>query len=146
MIVDHIAKLGLGLALAVSWAGQAQAGPCLGYEPQSVTLTGVITRHMNYGPPNYGEDPAHDEKETYWRLDLAKPICVKGDSADPSKDANTEDERNIRHLEIVYSNGYPVGPGWVGHRVTVTGTLFHRITGHHHTTVLITAVKTIKAS
>jgi hypothetical protein len=114
---------------------------CLEYEPKTVTLTGTITAHMNYGPPNYGEDPAHDMKEHYWRLDLDKPICVNGSGRD---DPEMQGELGVKHLQIVYMNGYPTGGGWVGHRVSITGTLFHQISGHHHTRVLITADKTVK--
>jgi hypothetical protein len=99
---------------------------------------------MDYGPPNFGEDPVHDAKETYWRLDLKEPICVKGD--DPKADTpDIEAASGVRHLQIVYLNGYPKGGGWVGRRVIVTGTLSHAITGHHHTTVLITAERTDRA-
>ena len=48
------------------------------YEPDTVRLTGRIERHMYYGPPNFGEDPAHDEKEVGFYLGLAAPICAEG--------------------------------------------------------------------
>jgi hypothetical protein len=120
---------------------EAARSDCVDYEPKTVTLTGTITAHMDYGPPNFGEDPAHDAKEHYWRLDLDKPICVNGSERD---DPEMQGERNIKHLQILYLNEYPAGGDWVGHRVSITGTLFHRISGHHHTRVLITAAKTEK--
>ena len=106
-----------------------------------VTLTGTITRHMEYGPPSYGEDPVHDAKEVYWYLELDHPICANGkDEGSP----DMQGEKDVRKLQIVYLNGYPKGHGWVGHRASITGTLFHAISGHHHTDVLITARRTTK--
>ena len=104
-----------------------------------VTLTGTITQHTDFGPPNFGEDPAHDEKQRYWRPDLDNPICVNGKNEDsPDMDG----ESDVRNLQIVYLKGYPQGGDWAGHRASVTGTLFHAYNGHHHTTVLILAAKT----
>ena len=114
---------------------------CLDYEPAIVTLTGTITKHLEYGQPNYGEDPAHDAKERYWYLDLDNPICVNSGKNDVSLEP---EEKNVRRLQIVYMSGYPKGGDWINHRASITGTLFHAITGHHHTAVLITATKTIK--
>jgi len=113
---------------------------CLDYEPATDTLTGTITRHMEYGPPNYGEDPTHDAKELYWYLELDDPIRVNGREESPDMEA----EENIRKLQIVYLNGYPKDGDWIGHRASITGTLFHAISGHHHTNLLITADKTTK--
>ena len=116
----------------------AAGSKCLEYGPAIVTLTGTLARHLEYGPPNYGEDPAHDAKEVYWYLQLRDPICVNG-----KKDtAEMEDENNVRQVQIVYLNGYPKGDRWINHRASVTGTLFHAMTGHHHTKVLIEARKT----
>jgi Domain of unknown function (DUF4431) len=115
---------------------------CLDYEPAVVTLSGTITKHMNYGPPNYGEDPARDAKEFSWYLELDDPVCVNGKNDDSPEG---EAEKNVRKLQIVYLNGHPKGDGWINHRVSIEGTLFHAITGHHHTNVLIQADKTVKA-
>jgi hypothetical protein len=125
--------------LGASRASLAADGRCLEYVPAVVTLAGTITRHMGYGPPGFGEDPANDAKEHYWRLDLDKPICINGSGKD---DPNMQGERNVKHLEIVYENEYPTGGDWVGHRVSITGTLYHGFSGHHHTRVLITAAET----
>ena len=99
-------------------------------------MTGTITTHLEYGAPNFGEDPAHDAHELDWYLDLSKPICVAGKN-DTSPES--EAERGIRRLQIVFLRGQPSGAGWIGHGASVTGTLFHAISGHHHTKVLITA-------
>jgi len=96
---------------------------------------------MEYGAPGFGEDPVHDEKEVYWYLDLDTPICVNGGS----DDSFDEEESGIQRLQIVYGR-YPRGRGWIGHRVSIAGTLFHAENGHHHTKVLIQATKTEKLS
>jgi hypothetical protein len=137
----------ISLVPAIAMAGrlasasaQATESPCLEYGPAIVTLTGTITRHMEYGPPNYGEDPAHDERVVYWYLDVDKPICVNGKDGDTPE---MESERDVRRLQIVY-HGYPKGSGWIGHHVSITGTLFHAIWGRHFTKVLIDAMSTTK--
>lgn len=120
-------------------ASIAAARRCLEYGPASVALTGTIVRRMEYGPPNYGEDPAHDAREVYWYLQLHDPICVNG-KKDTSEEM--EEETNVRKVQIVYPNGYPEGDHWINHRASITGILFHAMTGHHHTKVLIEARKT----
>jgi hypothetical protein len=59
-------------------AQPAVRSSCLRHEPDTVRLTGRLERHMYYGPPNVGEDPAHDEQEVGFYLGLAAPICAKG--------------------------------------------------------------------
>lgn len=129
------AAVGIGLSLSFTDSAPAADNSCLPYGPAVVTLSGKITSHLEYGAPGYGEDPAHDAKDIYWYLDLAKPICVNGKDED-SPEMSSEDD--VRRIQIVFYHGYP-GPRkhWVGHRATITGTLFHSITGHHHTSVLI---------
>jgi hypothetical protein len=104
-----------------------------------VTLTGTITTHLEYGSPNFGENPKTDEKLWYWYLDLDKPICVNA-----KDDSWSEAETGMRRLQIVYVDGYPHGGRrqWIGHRATITGTLFHSDNGHHITKVLIKATRT----
>jgi hypothetical protein len=128
------------LPASASQAADATDPSCLEYEPAVVTLSGTITRHLEYGPPNYGEDPAHDEKGFYWFLDLDKPICVNGSDEDSPDE---EGETGVRRLQIVY-NRYPKGRGWIGHKASITGTLFHAHTAHHYTKVLIISDKTTK--
>jgi Domain of unknown function (DUF4431) len=70
---------------------------------------------------------------------LDDPICVNGKRNDSQ---DIEAEKDVRKVQIVYRNGYPKGGNWIDHRASITGTLFHAITGHHHTKVLIEAGKT----
>jgi len=102
----------------------ARAADCLAYEPATVTLTGVVTLAQGFGPPGFGEDPAHDKKETYALLTLDKPACVGG-----GKDPSDEDVAAIGAFQLVAKDGRRFDKKLVGRRVTVTGTLFHRVSG-----------------
>ena len=102
----------------------ARAADCLAYEPAKVTLTGVVTLAQGFGPPGFGEDPAHDKKETYALLTLDRPACVSGGA-----DASDEDVAAIGAFQLVSKDGKRFDRKLVGRRVTVTGTLFHRVSG-----------------
>ena len=63
--MHHTALLtALLVAAAPAAARQPPAVRCLRYAPDTVEMTGRLERHTFYGAPGYGEDPAHDEKET----------------------------------------------------------------------------------
>jgi len=106
----------------------------LHYEPEGVTLTGRVVTRTFYGPPNYGENPKTDSKESQYILLLDSPIDVIATGNDPID----QTERRITRLTLVVFDfkKNPVEP-LIGKRVRVEGTLFHAHTGHHHTKVLI---------
>ena len=124
-------------ALAMqSPAPQANRSSCLRYEPDTVQISGTLSRHMYYGLPGFGEDPKHDEKEMGFYLDLASPICMKsgGDDIDVAKTA-------IRRIQLVLDqHGYDSLRPYLGRKVTLRGTVFGAITGHHHTPVLLSVL------
>ena len=128
------AQLLLAAALLALIAQPARPG-CLRYEPAEVELVGVMTRETFPGRPNYESVEAGDEPETHWILALEKPVCVdgtKGDDTDVS-------ERGVQRLQLVLSQDQYAACGFLlGRKVRVSGTLFHAITGHHHTSVLMT--------
>jgi Domain of unknown function (DUF4431) len=64
-------------------------------------------------------------------LQLATPICVLG-----GDDSDQPAEPSIRHLQIAFIK-IPFDKSLPGHRVRIIGTLFHSMTGHHHTRALI---------
>ena len=70
------------LGVPLTLCGAAEGADCLNYGPAVATLTGKITARTTFGPPNYGEDPAHDRREKYWYLNLDAPICVNGNGLD----------------------------------------------------------------
>lgn len=125
-----------------SAGGQAPtSGPCLRYEPDTVQLTGRLERHMYYGAPNYGEDPAHDEQEVGFYLGLAGSVCAAG-GRDP---ALNNPRRGVRRVQLVLdSAGYAQLRPYLGQRVTLRGTLFASHTGHHHTPILLDVAKPVQ--
>jgi hypothetical protein len=106
------------------------------YEPKIVTLTGVIKLKTFPGSPNYESVAAGDDVETCPYLFLDHPI----DAVVPKNDTNPEDqlEKNVKIIQVASAGD---DDNWndkyVGQHVRVTGTLYHRLTGHHHTRVLI---------
>ncbi len=124
------------LSAALIAASPATAAECARYEPAVVTVTGKIFVREDYGPPGYGEDPAHDSKERHLYIALDKPLCVAA-----GKDADNRAERNVKSMEMVYGD-YRFQKKWLGPRVSVSGTLFHGFNAHHHTRVLITVSET----
>lgn len=115
------------------------------YEPQQVKLRGTIAEEKSYGPPNYGEDPNIDKIEKYYILKLDDPINVKGKT---NSKLNSETELNISEIQlsINWDNKNNILPNGdianiLNKKVSVKGTLFHSVTGHHHTKVLLNVTK-----
>jgi hypothetical protein len=106
----------------------------LHYGTEKVTLTGKVVSRTFYGPPNYGENPRTDSRESQYVLLLDSAIDVVASK----DDLLTRTERRVTKVTLVVSDfdAHPVKP-LLGQRVEVEGTLFHAHTGHHHTKVLI---------
>jgi hypothetical protein len=113
-----------------------EARSCLPYEPKPVTLAGTIVRQTFPGPPNYEDVKTGDTPEMIWVLRLATPICVAPDG--PTEDYN-DPESNVRELQLIFMDGagYTKYRSLLGKPVSVSGTLSHAITGHHHTKVMV---------
>ncbi|GAB1596434.1 DUF4431 domain-containing protein [Lysobacter claricitrinus] len=118
------------VALVLALAPLAARAGCLRYEPDVVTLSGTLLTRTFYGPPNFGEDPATDSKERQVLLRLDAPICTIT-SAD-REDVAEADQRDVTLVQT----DLDLRP-YIGKHVRVQGTLFHAITAHHHTSVLI---------
>ncbi|MEX8504166.1 DUF4431 domain-containing protein [Leptothrix ochracea] len=97
-------------------------------------LVGKVTLETFYGPPNYGENPKTDSREAQIILVLKQQICVSANLS-----TNDEEEKNQLRVTLVPPVGVNLG-SYKGRSVTVKGTLFHAITGHHHTPVLMEVV------
>lgn len=102
---------------------------CEKYGLPNTTLVGTVTAETFYGPPGYGESPGTDSKERQAILHLAHPLCTIGSDEDPA-------ERDQVRVTLVPIDNLSLRE-FVGKMVTVRGSLFHAITGHHHTEVLI---------
>jgi hypothetical protein len=118
--------------LLASAAGSA--AHCLRYLPSKVSVTGTVFERTDWGPPNYREDPAHDRPEPHDYIRLDTPLCVFGVPGDAPDDIT---EKNVSIMELAWdSEEWPI-PNVVGRHVLLTGGLFHAISGHHHTRVLL---------
>ncbi len=122
----------LHLYIAASQAGNERR--VLHYWPEKVTLTGRLVYRTFYGPPNYGENPKTDSKETQSILLLDSAIDIIA----VKQDALSATERGVKRVTLVFgeSTPHPVR-FYLKRRVTVEGTLIHAHTGHHHTKILI---------
>ena len=115
----------------------AVAASCLHYGGSLVTLSGTVKLQTFFGPPNYGENPDTDSRETQAILLLTKPICVEANSAE-----DEEAEQNQLEVTLVPFKKQNL-KNYEGKKIVVQGTLYHAHTGHHHTPVLI-EIKRIK--
>jgi hypothetical protein len=113
------------------------AAACLSYEPDVVSVYGIIREKDFPGPPNYESIARGDRRETSWILTLDKTVCVTGKGGD----ALDEQEANVSEMQLVLdSAGYAKYRGLLMKPVAVRGTLFHAHTGHHRTRVLLTVL------
>jgi hypothetical protein len=113
------------------------ANDTLHYEPEIVTLTGIVKTMVFPGPPNYENIANGDLSEDCWYLKLDHPIDVNL-LPDTNSDIN-EPEKNIDLVQIVDRRKADWKKLKDDNHVRITGTLFHRFTGHHHALVLIKA-------
>jgi hypothetical protein len=114
----------------------ASAEQCLQYEPVTVAIRGSVSLISAYGPPGFGEDPWHDAREDYLALTFDTPVCVTASSKPQTEDVA---EGDIKTVQLVFRNSeaFQGAKHWIGKKVSVTGSLYHGFTGHHHTTVLL---------
>ncbi len=105
----------------------------LSYKPAVVELQGKLNFVTKYGPPNYGENPKTDRKVKVLILVLSKAVNVRGD---PNSDLNSESVEGVKQVQLAIKPGIAYKQ-FVGKHVKAKGTLFHSITGHHYTRVLM---------
>jgi hypothetical protein len=109
------------------------------YEPAVVQLGGTLVTRVRYGPPNYGEDTARDQRIEVPLLLLSRPISVRGDS---TSETNRETFRDVWELQLVFPVGDQAPASLFNRTVVATGTLSRAISGHHFTEVVL-MVKTL---
>ena len=126
------------LFMSTAWAqAPRKTEPCLHYDPSVVRLKGIITRKQFPGPPEYSDIKKGDAIEIFWILKTDHPFCVDQDN--PKEDIDIP-ESNINQVQLVVQNYNKYkSKKLIGKHVVVTGTLFHAITIHHRTKVLIMA-------
>ena len=135
------------LGILLCWCPVALAGPtiadavdptghCLNYDDSTVTLSGTVFSRIYFGPPNYGENPESDAREGAWLILLDAPICITG-SSNPKVDNDLPESNQILiHLVAVHVDLASLQRA-AGKHITVRGSLFHAMTGHHRTPVLM---------
>jgi hypothetical protein len=131
--------LALGIAFCCKSVGAVPQRDCLSYEPASVTLTGRVSLKVFPGRPNYESIKEGDEPEPAWILHLTKSICVKADGKDEFNVA-VEDVSDI-HLVLRGKQFSQLKSARRKGAVTLTGRLFHALTGHHHADVLMSVTR-----
>ncbi|AIU89178.1 hypothetical protein BV921_12065 [Pectobacterium odoriferum] len=105
-------------------------------EGDKVSLTGVVSEKLYYGPPSWGEDKANDEKLHEWILHLKQPLtCVT--------DADTDNQNWNQDVQLIMrdSNDYKVNKHLLGKSVSIDGVIFLAETGYHMTPVLLDDAK-----
>lgn len=101
-------------------------------EGDKVSLTGVVSEKLYYGPPGWGEDKANDEKLHEWILHLKQPLkCVT--------DVDTDNQSWNQDVQLIMrdSNDYKVNKNLLGKSVSIDGVIFIAKTGYHMTPVLL---------
>lgn len=120
----------------------ARAGPVLDQIALEVEVEGVLAVGEFLGPPNYGEDPATDRRETAYFLQLPAPMST---------------QRPVQAHAIEALNGGPDGyfvqlvdvgkvrvQELVGKKVRVGGSAYAAMTGHDRTS-LVVSVRSLTA-
>ena len=137
MIYGLYSFIFLAVVLAISCPSVVafSQGDCLSYEPSSVTLTGKIFRKVFPGRPNYESLKAGDEPERPWLLHLTKPICI---NAEKQHDFNVaENKVSVLHLVLRGKQFSKLRRLRKKGAVTLTDSLFHSFSPHHHADVLM---------
>jgi len=106
----------------------------LTYEPTVVELTGKLTEVVEYGPPNFGEDPETDSRLQLPVLMLSPPVNVREDA---TSELNTESFEGVEKIQLIFSTGSDYS-GFLDQEVVVTGSLFQAHLATHFTPVLLT--------
>ena len=114
------------MAVVLAWAGgvaPAWAEKCLNYEPATVTLSGKVRMVWAYGPPGFGEDPAHDRQGEYAVMDLDTPACLAaGDGDAVARSA-------VASMQLISTKGQKFDRGLLGVHVIISGRLWPRESG-----------------
>lgn len=109
------------------------------YEPSIVELSGKLVSENHYGPPNFGETPEIDLKETIAILVLDNPISVL---AEPRGGANLDSFAGVSRIQLIGASARNL-LALTNQHVTLRGTLFEKENGEHYTDVLMNIVEII---
>ncbi len=100
------------------------------YDPQVVTLTGILDTRIYAGAPNYESVKKGDRPNQIWLIKLPHPISMNPD-LDPM--SFNEKETGIKELHVILTDlkDEKILRGHKGERVTLSGQIFHAHTIHH---------------
>jgi hypothetical protein len=103
----------LAIILAAFITGCTAGVDCLRYAPAQVDISGMLSREVFSGSPNYEDIAAGDEAETYWVLTLENDACIETGSADfqPGRD-------KVKRIQLLLNaNQYSTYHHLIGQRV-----------------------------
>lgn len=127
--------------LVVTLSAQAftAGAECLPYEPDEVTLAGIVKYRTFAGPPSYRSIASGDRPERAAILELESPICVRSKQQDAPSANIARDDVRLMELVLLPSISRPSPDS----RIAVTGTLSGAHAVHHRAPVLlyVTAIK-----
>jgi hypothetical protein len=128
----------LVLILHCSWGYSANT--VLHYEPAIVELTGIIEQQTFPGPPGYESIASGDDIEKGWYLRLSEPVDVVATKID-APSASSETEKDVKIMQLTWNSSGPEkairSATKAKKKVRLKGHLFHRLSGHHHSRVLM---------
>ena len=106
-----------------------------------MTLEGTLIRRPYPGPANYERVREGDQRDTALILSIPRPICVAPDSS--SDEGDRQLESGVRELQLAIGTDSLWAQLRAAHssRLRVTGELFHAISGHHRTRVLLWVIQ-----
>lgn len=137
-------RLLLWLAVSLFTVTSVQAEElCASFAPDEVTIRGTLERHVFPGPPEYDDLTAGDEPEVGFYLALAEPLCVTGN--DDDEGVGVEDDLRLIQLVLDQKDYDKLRP-YLSATVTLKGTLFSALTGHHHSQVLLEQVQLLEGT
>jgi hypothetical protein len=124
---------------------QAVVEKCLNYEPEKIQLTGLLYSKSFPGPPNYEDIRKGDKEEIYWLIKTTKDFCVNATKDNWAGKLLNQSEVQLVIMGAVFDL-YETKKSLLGKSVTIKGTLFPQMSGHHKTSVLITVESLEKAN
>ena len=117
-------------------ATSALASECLTYSNGEVTLYGTLSQQTFPEQPNYESIANGDHPATYFFISPNQAICVAAGNLRNNELA----ELQVTKVQIVFplnALGYDSLRPYLGKQVECHGSLFHAISGHHHSPVLL---------
>jgi len=144
-LTEALDDMHLPVALVLIGTASGIAAPCLTYSGE-VKLEGTLSRHTFAEQPNYESIERGDAKATYFFVSLREPVCVaEGKNDDGLEPA----EPRVDRVQLVFTDSATesyssLGP-LLGKTVWCRGSLYHSISGHHHSPVLLEDAKCERA-